>query len=453
MTDNRDQRIDSQYFKRMALATDAMIALHDPQPVSQLSTDVRSFGAYALTNEFAYQEDGIPFLRGTNFSGDYINFTDVLRISEEANRLLHKSEVLPGMVLLSMSGSVGSVAVALDSWDYPINSNQDIAKIIPTGVSPFYMAAYLSCRFGRIQIDRLPVGSVQQHVFLWMIQKLKIPRLTDVTEGRISEVAERAYKAYESVSDTMSDAESELMRFLGIADWTPPEPLAYTARAEQVKLKGRLDARFFAPRIRVLLDLLAADGGTVADVARPRRERFRAKQGADFDYIEIGDIDGAGATTSSRIPCSEAPSRATWYVREGDVITSTVRPIRRLSAQIGPTQDGFVCSSGFEVLEPRGIAPEVLLTYLRLPVICELLDLYASASMYPAITDADIFNLPLPSIPSDVAARITRKVRNARSAKARAASMLNLAKRAVEIAVEDGEPAAIACLDQASEAT
>lgn len=88
----------------------------------------------------------------------------------------------------------------------------------------------------------------------------------------------------------------------------------------------------------------------------------------------------------------------------------------------------------------------MLLTYLRLPVICELLDLYASASMYPAITDADIFNLPMPELPDAVATQIVAHVQNARAAKARAAALLDAAKRAVEIAIEDSEAAALAYL-------
>ena len=212
---------------------------------------------------------------------------------------------------------------------------------------------------------------------------------------------------------------------------------------------GRIDARFFAPRIQVLLDLLSADGRTVADLADPRREKFRPEGCATFNYIEISDIDGAGAATSKSLACVDAPSRATWHVREGDIITSAVRPIRRLSAQVAPEQDGFVCSSGFVVVKPRDITPEVLLTYLRLPVICELLDLYASASMYPAITDADIFNLPLPLITDAVGEYVRRNVIAANVAKADASHLLETAKRAVETAIEDGESAAMIYLDQA----
>lgn len=131
-----------------------------------------------------------------------------------------------------------------------------------------------------------------------------------------------------------------------------------------------------------------------------------------------------------------------------DIITSTVRPIRRLSAQIDPDQNGYVCSSGFVILEPTGIRPELLLTFLRLPIICELMDLLASASMYPAISEAEILGLPLPSVDDATEKAVVAAVQEGRAARARAHSLLDAAKRAVEIAIEDSEAAALAYLDK-----
>jgi hypothetical protein len=214
-----------------------------------------------------------------------------------------------------------------------------------------------------------------------------------------------------------------------------------------------LDAPSFAPRIKALLKILGRDGRRLGDVGVPRREKFRPQNCVSFNYIEIGDIDGAGSASSTHLSCQEAPSRATQHVLPGDIISSTVRPIRRLTAQISPEQDGYVCSSGFVVIEPRQIAPELLLTFLRLPVICELLDLYASASMYPAITDDDIFDLPFPKIDAEVEEQVVAKIQQAREAKAQAAQHLEVAKRSIEIAIEDSESAALTFLQAAEGAS
>ena len=125
-----------------------------------------------------------------------------------------------------------------------------------------------------------------------------------------------------------------------------------------------------------------------------------------------------------------------------------MRPIRRLSAQIDPDQNGYVCSSGFVILEPTGIRPELLLTFQRLPIICELMDLLASASMYPAISEAEILGLPLPSVDDATEKPVVAALQEGRAARARAHSLLDAAKRAVEIAIEDSEVAALAYLDK-----
>jgi restriction endonuclease S subunit len=123
-------------------------------------------------------------------------------------------------------------------------------------------------------------------------------------------------------------------------------------------------------------------------------------------------------------------------VKSGDIITSTVRPIRRLSALVRDDQDGCVCSSGFAVLTPKaggdGIEPEVLLTYLRLPVICEILDLYTTASMYPAIPVDRLLRIPIP-IPNKAARKqIVAKVQEARAARREAGRLLQQAKATLE---------------------
>ncbi len=88
------------------------------------------------------------------------------------------------------------------------------------------------------------------------------------------------------------------------------------------------------------------------------------------------------------------------------------------------------------------------MTYLRLPVFCELMDLHTSASLYPAISDADLLALPFPVIPQAASNEIVSAVRTAHAAREQAHSLLTQAKRAVEIAIEDSEAAALRFLKE-----
>ena len=95
------------------------------------------------------------------------------------------------------------------------------------------------------------------------------------------------------------------------------------------------------------------------------------------------------------------------------------------------------------MLQPRSISGEVLLTYLRLPLVCELMDLHTSATMYPAISESDLLALPIPAIDSSVQTQVQYAVRRSTEARQRATRLLVAAKRAVEIAIEESESAAM----------
>jgi len=439
-------RIDSHYFSKAAIASELTLKNRRWETLGDASSSIQSFGAYALTNQFTYTDEGIPFLRCLNIKNGFVELANSLFIPPTAQTLLSKSAVKPGMVLLTMSGSVGEAAVALPSWTYPINSNQDIAKIVPDpGVSPYFLTAFLNSRYGKTQAERLPVGSVQQHIFLWMLEELVVvPRFSDGFEAAIASAVQTAYERDEDAQRFLADAEKMLTAALGLRDWHPPEPLTYTLRASQALESRRLDAEYFAPRVRELLAKLGASGRSLHDVAPPRHEKFIPAREGEFCYIEISDLHSDGTVGATRLAQHDAPSRATQFVRAGDVITSTVRPIRGLSALILPAQGGSVCSSGFVVLEPRAIAAEVLLTYLRLPLVCELMDLHTSASMYPAISETDLLRMPFPELgDAKTTEEIVAAVRHAHAGRRRAHDLLSAAQRSVEMAIEENESTAL----------
>lgn len=179
---------------------------------------------------------------------------------------------------------------------------------------------------------------------------------------------------------------------------------------------NRLDSEFYDAAIQKEIEFLSKDGLTIGDIAELQTRRFKPSEypNSTFNYIEIGDILNDGRVNSSIINVEEAPSRATWIVQNGDVITSTVRPIRRLTAIIDEEQDGFVCSSGFAVLKAKNVSPEILFSFLRNPTIVKILDLYTTASMYPAISIEDLLSIPFKMPSNEVMKLVTKRLKRAK---------------------------------------
>lgn len=438
-------RIDADYFGTEVLAVIGRLRRYSSVPLASLATITDG-----IHTSLPFMDDGeVKVLSAKHPKENYIDRSQFETISADFHAQNPRTALREDDVLISTVGTIGNSAVVTTDL-LPANSDRHIGiiRLRKGTISPYFLSTFLLGRYGKTQSVRETTGNVQPNLFISKIGQLLIPRFSEKFENDIATNVQRAYQLREESTEQTAHAEISLLRALGLENWQAPEPLSYIRSSRDAFAAGRLDAEFFTPRVRYLLDRLGSDGLIIADVASPRRERFSPKKSGTFHYIEIGNVQPDGTANADAIPHNEAPSRATQKVRAGDVINSTVRPIRRLSAMISSAQDGYICSSGFVVLQPHRIAPEVLLTYLRLKPVCELMDLHTSASLYPAISEKDLISLPIPSIMAQVQCDIKTFISAARQAKQRATQLLDAAKRAVEIAIEDSEAAALAyCAD------
>jgi type I restriction enzyme, S subunit len=439
----RTLRLDAEFFKRDFTAALATLSQHKREALTDV-TKVSDGNHFTISD--CYADEGIPYYRGQDISGTFFaEQANATFITPEAYQrpYMKRSHLQRGDVLLSIVGTIGSVSL-VDSNDKATCSCK-LAILRPKSILPEYLAAYLSSSFGQNRIRQLTRGALQGGLTLVDMDQFDIPRFGEL-EGAIADVIQKAKAQTIAVAEAQQTAEAMLIDALGLGGWSPPEPLTYIRSAAAVRAAGRYDAEFAAPAVQALIARLAKSGETVGSLAAPRRDRFKPTGVGDFNYIEISDIGSDGRCSSSTISMNEAPSRATWTVQAGDVITSTVRPNRRLSAIIAPDQNDYIGTSGLLVLKPQRISPEALMTYLRLPIICDLMGLYTTSSMYPAIADRDILALPCLDIVDDVEQAIIAAVKASADHIRRSQSLLITAKRAVEIAIEDSEAAALAFL-------
>lgn len=138
----------------------------------------------------------------------------------------------------------------------------------------------------------------------------------------------------------------------------------------------------------------------IKDVAELMNERFNPKRLGDgelFDYIEISDVDANQLRTyGKKMLAEDAPSRARKIVHKNDVIVSTVRPERGIVAVVDEKQDGFVCTTGFAVLKPKGIDSLVLALLLQSEFVSRQIKKYAMGISYPVIDEKDLLEIYLP---------------------------------------------------------
>jgi len=99
---------------------------------------------------------------------------------------------------------------------------------------------------------------------------------------------------------------------------------------------------------------------------------FRLDPDREIRYIAIADVDARSAQVVAQqvLKAHQAPSRATYQLKTGDIITAisgaSTGTIKQATALITTEEDGAICSNGFAVLRDiHGVEPLFLLAYLR----------------------------------------------------------------------------------------
>ena len=185
-------------------------------------------------------------------------------------------------------------------------------------------------------------------------------------------------------------------------------------------LNERLDVEHYQPGDRKLLEQLQASNTKplreIADILN-ETDDFRLASNGEIRYIAISDVDARNMQVISQqvIKPHEAPSRATYRVRTGDIITAisgaSTGTHRHATALITEDEDGAICSNGFAVLRNiHGIEPHFLLAYARTEYYLRQVRRFMTGHAIPTISIEDLSKVLVPIPPKEIQKQISDEI-------------------------------------------
>ena len=452
----RTLRIDAEYFKKAFLETQDALDPLTKENVANL-TNVSDGNHFTISEDFV--EKGVPYYRGQDVVGHFfIEAASPNYITEEAfnRKYMARSHLKKGDVLLSIVGTIGELSL-VDN-ENPATCSCKLAILRPHSIAPEVLATFLQSRHGRNQINRLTRGAIQGSLLLEDMDQLWIPEWGSALSSKIVAIVHESRVQITSVSERATQAEQALVKALGLADWTPPEPLTYIASSADAFASGRLDAQYFMPaKTQVQAALRKLPGKPLGKRFSSVRQMMDPKKENVPPIVRNYDVTDALQPIlddEKELVATEEIGSIKKIFENGDVAISRLRAYLREIAVV--RTDGkmpSVGSSEFIVLRPKtkvdkAIAPETLLTFLRSAPVQTILKWCQDGSQHPRFSESDLLAIHLPDAVEAASAEIAAIVQKGFEARARAHALLDAAKRAVEIAIEDSEAAALAYLDK-----
>ncbi len=165
-----------------------------------------------------------------------------------------------------------------------------------------------------------------------------------------------------------------------------------------------------------------------------------------FNYLSIADIglNSLDYSTSS-INHEKIPDRATYILKQNDIVISTVRPNRNAVALIMKCKR-LVGTSGFTVLrvDKNNINPYFLFAFCKTKFFIKKLIRENTATMYPAVTDFDILNLKIPIFSDTFQKKIEEIVKTAQNNLSTSKTLYKVSETSLleELNLQDFQPSA-----------
>ena len=442
-------RIDAEYYQKKYLAYQDIINRHDVLPLFKIADFlIGPFGSAYDTSSYVEQSD-YRYIRGQDVKPFLLQDTSPRYMADSDFFRLKKYALSSNDILVSVVGTLGNACI-IQNHEIPAIFSCKSTAIKSTGINPFYLLCYLNSKYGKSLLLRKERGAIQKGLNLYDLKTLDTPMFSDLFSECIEMCVNRSFDCIRQAKCNYRDATKQIEEIVGQEQELPEINCSTKTISESFSSTGRLGAEFYQEKYRAYETgiLSAAQGYTYIKKEFLQIKEKCSRELDAYNYVEIGDIDvGAGTATFNAVNTSELPDNAKIMTKQGDLLVSTVRPNRGAVAIL--EDEGLLVSGAFTVLRENGNYPkEILQVLLRTSIYRDWLLRFNVGTSYPVIKDEDVLNMPIPLFEETVKQSIVSKVKEAASLRSQSEQLLEYAKQAVEMAIEQREDVALAWLKE-----
>jgi type I restriction enzyme, S subunit len=280
------------------------------------------------------------------------------------------------------------------------------------------------------------------------MDQILVPVLSTGFQNRVHELVNIAYSKLEKFSELYQQTETILLEEVGLKDFEPSkERVNVKTFKESFLSSGRLDAEYYQRKYEDYLSLIYSYSNgydSLEAICTLKDENFTPEGKNEYKYIELADIGKSGEITgNTTAQGSELPSRARRMVNTHDVIISSIEGSLESCALVSNEFDNALCSTGFYIIISEKINSETLLVLFKSNPMQNILKKNCSGTILTAINKSEFLNVPIPLIHKDRQETIKLKITESFQLRKQSETLLEVAKRAVEIAIDQGEDVAI----------
>lgn len=445
-----ENRYDSEYYKQIfLLAEEYLISKNHFKLGEKYKITDGEHGSVEI------QENGIKYLTAENIKKGYVDISKIRYVNNEVDERNARARVAVGDILISIKGTLGEIAVAED-WLLPANMNRDVAIVKPLldELPSEYVALFMMSEYGALQSLRGGSGGVQQMITLERLRKFIIPTLSNDFSNNIKSLYNKA-KSYRIESKNQYlKAETLLLETLNLKDFQlSKEPVNIKNFSESFGSSGRLDAEYYQVKYEQVVNrIISTDYNQLVNIVKIKKSiepgsSVYADEGLPF--VRVSDYNKFGLSTPDKYLTDD-------FCKENAEQIKKIKPKKETilfskDGSVGTAymlrEDADFITSGailhLTVKDKNKIIPEYLTLALNSKLVQMQAERDAGGSIILHWRVSEIEKVVVPIIDFDKQREIADLVEESFQLKKQSEHLLEVAKTAVEMAIEQNEGTAM----------
>lgn len=416
------------------------------------------FGS-TVTAEQYVDDSEYGYVRNKDIRDFRIKTAELASIPQEIYENLPKFHIKENDLLITVVGTLGKVAIARSTDTKSIFSCK--STIIRTkNINPFYLLTYLNTKIGHLFSLRGRRGVIQEGLNLPDLKDIQVFTPSNVFQEYIERIIKKSFSQSEKSEIEYQLAESTLLNELGLVNYQPStENISVKSFSDSFGNSGRLDAEYYQPKYNDVISKITSS-----------------------NYQKLSDIvtmtksvePGSNAYQEKGIPFVRVSNISKFEITEPDIHlsptlfnTETLNKLQPKKDTILLSKDGTVgiaykvkedskiITSGallhLVIKDGVNVLPEYLTLVLNSQSVQMQADCDAGGSIIKHWKPSEVLELVIPIIDMAIQQTIEEKITKSFNLKAQSKHLLEVAKRAVEIAIEQNEQVALKYISNETE--
>lgn len=447
----RTNRLDSEFYKKKSLQITKLLKSISAKPLTNL-LEVSDGNHMGISNKFT--DEGIPYYRGQDIHNFFIEDASPICIDEDTfhNTYMLRSHLKKGDILLSIVGTIGKVSLV--SKDNKATCNCKLAILRPYDIKESALIAiYLKTKYGFDQVDKFKRGAVQMGYLLEDMNQILIPEFSNTFAETVAKAVEGIKTLTDSSTRQYSEAESYLIKEIGIdMSSITNGGVSIKSFSECFFIQNRIDSEFYQPKYDKIIESIKKYDANTKSIDEISNYVFTGECADEYftykaglcHYIRGTDIH-EGIVDVDLEHAVEA-ERHGKFVSTGDIVTGRVGTIGNFGV-ISEALNGSVCSDNVLCFHlPDNYLPDVYALYFNSPIIKELTKRISRGSVQQRLNQETLRELIVPYIDENIQKEIDSKIKSSFVLKQKSEKLLECAKTAVEMAIEQDGTIAVSWL-------